>query len=145
MLFAITAAIECGAGLALVCCPSVLVMILIGVPVHGPAAWTVARVEDSGLLALTLACWLAREDVSSRSARSLVAGITIYNAFTATFLADAGIGYQLQGPAIVLIVDEYGAMPWSIGRGTRPKEDRVHRVNQKSPITFPSATVPRRP
>ena len=59
-LHAVTAVIELGAGLALLCCPSATGVLLVGAPLEGPASLTVARVGGAGLLALGVACWLAR-------------------------------------------------------------------------------------
>jgi hypothetical protein len=55
------------------CFPSITVELLVGAPLETPAALTVARVGGAGLLALGLACWLARGDTQSRAARGLVA------------------------------------------------------------------------
>ena len=69
----VTAVIEVGAGLALLGFPSAVAMLLLGTPLETPAALTVARVAGAGLLALGVACWLARGDMQSRAARGLVA------------------------------------------------------------------------
>ena len=101
-----TAVIELGAGLGLLCFPAPVVTLLAGAPLEGPAAFTVARVAGAGLLALGVACWLARGDAQSRAARGLVAAMLIYNTAAAGVLAYAGLGYGLRGvalwPAVVL-------------------------------------------
>jgi len=52
-LHTVTAVIELGAGLALLCRPSATVALLVGgAPLETPAALTVARVGGAGLLAL---------------------------------------------------------------------------------------------
>jgi hypothetical protein len=106
-LHTVTALIELGAGLALPCCPSVTVTLLVGgAPLHAPAALTVARVGGAGLLALGVACWLARGDTQSRAARGLVAAILLYDVAAVAVLAFAGIGFGVHGvalwPAVVL-------------------------------------------
>jgi len=107
-LHTVTAVIELGAGLALLCCPSATVTLLVGgAPLEAPApALTVARVGGAGLLALGVACWLARGDTQSRAARGLVAAILLYDVAAAAVLAFAGIGFGLHGvalwPAVVL-------------------------------------------
>ena len=69
-LHTVTAVIELGAGLALLCCPSATVALLVGgAPLEAPAALTVARVGGAGLLALGVACWLARVDTQSPTTR----------------------------------------------------------------------------
>jgi hypothetical protein len=101
-----TAVIELGAGFALLCFPSITVELLVGAPLETPAALTVARVGGAGLLALGVACWLARDDTQSRAARGLVAAILLYDVAAVAVLAFAGIGFGLRGvglwPAVVL-------------------------------------------
>jgi hypothetical protein len=50
-LHTVTAVIELGAGLALLCFPSATVALLVGTPLETPAALTVTRVGGAGLLA----------------------------------------------------------------------------------------------
>lgn len=66
-LHTVTAVIELGAGLALLCFPSGTVALLLGAPPASPATWTEARVGGAALLALGVACWLARGDTQSRA------------------------------------------------------------------------------
>jgi hypothetical protein len=106
-LHTVTAVIELGAGLALLCCPSATVALLIGgAPLEAPAALTVARVSGAGLLALGVACWLARGDVLSRAARGLVAAMLLYDVAVVAVLTFASLGFGLHGmalwPAVVL-------------------------------------------
>jgi hypothetical protein len=101
-----SAMIELGAGLALLSYPSVAVALLVGVQLEGPAPLTVARVCGAGLLALGVACWLARGDTQSRAANGLVAAMLVYDVAAAAILAFAAIGNGLYGvalwPAVVL-------------------------------------------
>lgn len=74
---------------------------------EAPAALAVARVGGAALLALGVACWLARGDTKSRAARGLVAAMVIYNVGVAIVLGTAGIrlspvGFVLWPPAVVL-------------------------------------------
>jgi quinol-cytochrome oxidoreductase complex cytochrome b subunit len=107
-LFATTAVIEIGAGLALLCVPSAAAALLLGTPLEAPAAFTVARVGGAGLLTLGVACWLARSDAQSPAARGLVTAMVIYNLGVALILGAAGIQSQPVGivlwPAVVLHV-----------------------------------------
>jgi Kef-type K+ transport system membrane component KefB len=102
----VTAVIELGAGFALLCFPSITVGLLVGAPLETPAALTVARVGGAGLLALGVACWLARGDTQSRAARGLVVAMLLYDVAAVAVLAFAGIGFGLHGvalwPAVVL-------------------------------------------
>ena len=105
-LFATTAVIETGAGLALLCLPSAAANLLLGTPLEASAAFTVARVGGAGLLTLGVACWLARGDAKSSAARGLVTAMVIYNLGVAVILGAAGIGSDRVGvvlwPAVVL-------------------------------------------
>ncbi len=102
----VTAVIEVGAGLALLGFPSAAAMLLLGTPLDTPAALTVARVAGTGLLALGVACWLARGDTQSPAARGLVGAMLLYNVAAVAVLAFAGIGFGLHGallwPAVIL-------------------------------------------
>jgi hypothetical protein len=105
-LFIVIAAIELGAGLALLCCPSFTVALLIGSELDNSASVTLGRVAGAALSASGLVCWLARDDTQSRAARGLVVTVLLYNVAVAAILAVAGLGFGLCGialwPAVVL-------------------------------------------
>ena len=61
-LLTVSALIELGAGAALLCCPSVTVVLLLGSGLDTSAAVTLGRVAGAALLALGVACWFARDD-----------------------------------------------------------------------------------
>ena len=106
-LYASTAVIEVGAGLALLCLPSRAVDLLLGAPLEAPAALAAARVGGVALLALGVACRLARDDINSPAARGLVTAMVVYNLGVAVVLGSAGIrsqpvGFVLWPAAVVL-------------------------------------------
>ena len=105
-LLKLTAVIETATGLGLMAVPSVVVRLLLGSPLGTSAAVMLARVAGAALLALGVACWLARDDTQSRAARGLVVAMLMYNIPAAAVLAFAGIGLGLHGvalwPAVVL-------------------------------------------
>ncbi len=109
-LLAVTAVLEGATGLALVALPSRLATLLVGASLDAPAASTVARVAGVALVALALACWLARHDGRSRAARGLVAAMALYHTGVATVLAYAGIGLALSGPGLWPTVLFHAAM-----------------------------------
>lgn len=83
-LHTVTAVIELGAGLALLSFPSA----------------TVARVGGAALLALGVACWLARGDTQSGAARGLIVAMLLYDVAAVVVLAFAGTGFGLYGAAL---------------------------------------------
>jgi len=105
-LLKLTAIIEAATGLGLIAVPSVVVRLLLGSPLDTSAAVMLGRVAGAALLALGVACWLARDDTQSRAARGLVVAMLIYNIAATALLAFAAIGLRLHGvalwPAVVL-------------------------------------------
>jgi len=105
-LLKLTALIEAATGLGLIATPSIVVRLLLGSLLDTSAAVMLGRVAGTALLALGVACWLARDDTQSRAARGLVVTILLYNVSVATLLAFAGVGLGLHGlalwPAVIL-------------------------------------------
>ena len=101
----LTAIIEGATGLALIAVPAIVVRLLLGAEISG-ASIPLGRVAGAALLALGVACWLARDDTQSRAARGLVVAMLIYNIVATAVLAFAGFGLGLHGvvlwPAVVL-------------------------------------------
>src|SRR5208337_390627 len=93
-------------GVALIVMPAPLVSLLIGAALDAPGGLIVARVAAAALLALGLACWLARHDRQGCAARGIVAAMLLYNVAAVTVLVYAGLGLKLSGiglwPAVVL-------------------------------------------
>ena len=104
-LLKLTAIIEAATGLGLIAVPAIVVRLLLGAEISG-ASMPLGRVAGAALLALGVACWLARGDTQSRTARGLVVAMLMYNIATTAVLAFAGIGLGLHGvalwPAVVL-------------------------------------------
>jgi hypothetical protein len=97
---AVTAAIEALAGLALLALPDAAVRLLLGADISG-AAVPLGRVAGVALLALGLACWLAR----GHAASAVVSAMLLYNCGVAAVLAMAGVSGMtgvLLWPAIAL-------------------------------------------
>jgi hypothetical protein len=105
-LFTVFALVEVGAGLTLLVAPSALTTLLVGTQLDTPTALTVGRVAGVALLALVIACWVARHDAHSLVAKGLVAGMLLYNAGVVSLLVYAGTALGLTGeglwPAILV-------------------------------------------
>jgi len=95
----LTAIIEAATGLALIALPAIVVRLLLGAEISG-ASIPLGRVAGAALLALGVACWLARNDRQSRAARGLVVAMLVYNIVATAVLAFAGIGLGLHGVAL---------------------------------------------
>jgi hypothetical protein len=108
-LHTMTAIIEAATGLALLVVPSVVVKLLLGAEISG-AAIPLGRVAGVALLALGVACWLARGDTQSRATRGLVAAMLVYNVGTTAVLGTAGIQSQPVGIALWPAVMLHAAM-----------------------------------
>jgi len=106
-LLIVTAGIELGAGVALLCFPSATVALLVGSSLDAPAAVTLGRVAGAALLALGVANWLAQYDAQSCAARGVVSAMVLYNLGAVVILGAAGIRSQQPvgialWPAVVL-------------------------------------------
>ena len=115
ILLVLTAAIEVGAGLAFLCCPSAAAELLFGSPLDAPAAAALARLAGAALLALGVANWLAHYDPHSRAARGVVTGMTLYNLGAALVLTVAGTQLRPVGLALWPAVALHAALTvWCI-------------------------------
>lgn len=105
-LLAISAAVEAVAGLALVLLPPLFAELLLGTTLMSPTSHAVARLAGTALLALSTACWFARNDGASRAARGVVAALLVYNVGAVAILVYAGtvLGFfsDLLWPAVAL-------------------------------------------
>ena len=104
LLLSITSAVEAATGLLLLAAPSILVELLLGVPPGSPAGVTVARVTGVALLALGVACWLARDDAASRAAKGLIAAMLLYNVAVVVLLVIAWASKGLSGAGLWPVV-----------------------------------------
>jgi hypothetical protein len=125
-LLTLTAIIEVPTGLGLMAVPAVVVRLLLGSPLDTSAALMLGRVAGVALLALAVACWLARDDTEGRAAKGLVAAMLLYNVATVAILAFAGIGLRLHGVALWPAVVLHAAMAvWCIACLRRSPQNLV--------------------
>lgn len=105
-LLIVTAAVETATGVALLGLPLLVGSLLLGASLDAPAALIVARMTGAALLALGVACWLARNDAQTRAGRGLITAVLLYNLAAVAVLVYAGTIARLSGiglwPAVVL-------------------------------------------
>lgn len=105
-LLVVTAWLEAVTGVGLIVVPAPLVPLLVGAALDTIGGLIVARVAGAALLALGLACWLARDDGASRAAQGLVAAMFLYDVAAVVVLVYAGLGLKLSAvglwPTVVL-------------------------------------------
>jgi hypothetical protein len=132
-LLTVTAAIELGAGLALLSFPSFTAILLVGAPLKAPAALVVARVGGTALLTLGIACLVAREDTHSGAAGGLVAAMVLYNLGVSLILGSADIHLHLGGVALWPAVALHTSMAvWCIINLLSAKVRRDNTVLQRN-------------
>jgi hypothetical protein len=113
-LLKLTAIIETLTGLGLIAVPAIVVRLLLGAEISG-ASVPLGRVAGAALLALGVACWLARGDTQSRATKGLVVAMLMYNLVATAVLAFAGIGLGLHGVVLWLAVVLHAVMAiWCI-------------------------------
>lgn len=116
LLLIVTALLETTTGVSLLVSPSLVAALLLGASLDAPAALAVGRVGGAALLALGVACGLARHDGSSDAGRALVAAMLVYNGAAGAALAYAGAGVALVGVLLWLAVALHTALAvWCIG------------------------------
>jgi hypothetical protein len=100
LLWIVTAVLEAGTGLALLIVPSVPLALLLGLTQAAPEAIFVSRVAGAALLAIGIACWLARGDKGSPAELGLLIGVLLYDVAAAGLLSCAALGLGMVGAAL---------------------------------------------
>jgi hypothetical protein len=114
-LLTVIAIIEFGTGLVLVTLPSLLTRLLFGLLLDTLVSFTVARVAGVAIVALSVACWLARNDGQSRAARGLLSAMVLYNIAIVIVLVYTALGLLLSGIGLWPVVLLHIAMSvWCI-------------------------------
>jgi hypothetical protein len=115
MLLTVTAMIEMGGSVALLCCPSAAVTVLLGSGLDAPAAVALGRLAGAALLALGVACWLARGAEQSGATKGVITAMTVYNVGAVVILGSAGVQLRPVGIAVWPAVAIHAAMAiWCI-------------------------------
>jgi hypothetical protein len=90
-LFAVTAVLEVGAGLAFLVAPALVISLLFG-PSELQTAVAIGRLAGAALISLGAACWWARHDDVSSASRGLVNSLLIYNAAVVALVLAGRLG-----------------------------------------------------
>jgi hypothetical protein len=114
-LLSVTGALEAATGLMLMVSPSVLVELLLGTAPGAPAGATVSRVAGAAVLALGVACWLARQDAAGRAAKGLIAAMLLYNVAVVAILVLTWMSLGLFGIAFwPVLLAHTGLAAWCL-------------------------------
>lgn len=104
-LLTVTAVGEAVTGFLLLVYPPIVVRLLLGAEIAGVGV-VMSRVAGAALLAIGVACWVARSDPRRPTMPGLVTGVLVYDIAAAALLAHAGLFLDMAGialwPAIVL-------------------------------------------
>lgn len=103
LLLTISAALECGIGIAFLVIPSVVATSLFGVPLETPVGLVVGRALGGAILSLGIACGFSR-DAQGISVAGLVKGMLFYNLATVSLLAYASLGVGISGTGLWPVV-----------------------------------------
>jgi len=103
-LLVITALLEAGTGVALLVAPVLLVGILLGASLDPASGVAVGRVAGAAILALSVACWGARDAGPGRASAGIVAAMLLYNIMVAALLIHVRFGPGLTGPGLWPVV-----------------------------------------
>jgi hypothetical protein len=106
-LFAVSALMEVGAGVALFLVPT-LVISLLFVSSEIQTAVAIGRLAGAALISLGAACWWARHDDVSTTSRGLVNSLLIYNAAIAGLVLAGSLGAR--SPLLWALAVVHGAM-----------------------------------
>jgi hypothetical protein len=109
------AVVEALAGLALMIFPTRTISLVLGVTLELPVGIVVARFVGVILLAIGIACWVARNQCESRGATRLIVALLVYDVSVVALLLLARLGEHLSGialwPAVFL---HSGLGTWSL-------------------------------
>jgi hypothetical protein len=108
--------------------PSLLVELLLGAAPGMAAGVTVSRVTGVAMVALGVACWLARQDAAGPAAKGLVAAMLIYNAAVVAILVLAWTNQGLSGVALWPVVLAHAALAvWCLVVLSSGSEEKLPR------------------
>jgi hypothetical protein len=98
-LLAVTAVGEAVVGLVLLVYPPIVVRVLFGAEITGVGV-VMSRLAGAALLAIGVACWLARNGPVCHAQMGLLTGVLIYDLAAAALLTYAGLFLNMAGIAL---------------------------------------------
>jgi len=98
-LLTLTAVIEAATGLILLAYPPLLIRLLLGTEINGVGV-IISRIAGAALLAIGIACWVARRESSGIAQRALLIGVLTYNVAATGILSSSR--WQLDAIGIAL-------------------------------------------
>lgn len=107
--------VEVLAGVALLLIPSTVIWLALGVPLELSGAIAIARCIGGILLAIGIACWIARNRSESRGAKRLIVGLLVYDVSVVAVLLLARLAEHLSGIALWPVVFLHSGLGvWSL-------------------------------
>jgi len=117
--FVVSAAMESGAGAALLAVPDFAIRLVFGSSAT-EAGVALGRLAGGALLSLGVACWLARHDRLSVASSALMTGMLIYNVAVAALVVTRSLGPP--GPLLWGLALLHGGMAlWCVALLRRPR------------------------
>ena len=114
ILLVVKSVVELLAGLALVAAPSMVVSLVIG-PLTEPVGVVFVRIAGVALIALGIACWLARNESQNRTTIGLIWALLFYDVSFVLILLSAHLRIALDGIGLWLVVALHSGLGvWSL-------------------------------
>ena len=121
-----SALVELGGGLLIILFPSFMLQLLFGVPSNSLADM-VGQVAGIALVALGIACWIARDDAGGPARLGTVRAITVYNGSVGLLLIVFGLTGRAFGIVLwlfaILHVVEAVLFAFTLARPERKSQD----------------------
>ena len=115
LLLEVMAFINVIAGLALIGIPVFLSGAVLGFPISEPGAIVVSRVAGAAILSLGIVCWMLISEARSRTGKSLVTGMAVFNTLLMLVMVYAITIQNISSPGLWVVVLVYSVLAgWCI-------------------------------
>jgi hypothetical protein len=126
-LLIVTALGEGGIGLLLLVWPPLPMALLLGVEQGSPEVFFFARIAGAALLALSIACWAARNEYDRPAQRYLLLGVLFYDVAATGILTYSGVVMSPAGIALWPAVGLHAALAFWSGAAVCSKSEKNRR------------------